>query len=168
MENNNQVENPPQKFPSKFDLFRKFLDPLLAKLKPAKPTVVEGVETLPQVDSAVVPDLQKPATPKISPAVLKKVLIVAVILVILLVVLSLVVRMIPKGSGTVTPSTIPSEIPSPTPQATIGRPSPYSNDPEIAGIKEELDSLDSLLNQATFREDTLRIPQLDWDVNFEK
>ena len=166
MENNSQNTTPKLVKP-KLNLIDKFVNPLLSKLKPAKPVVTQGVETSPQVDSVVAQDLQKSTTPKISPALLKKVVIIVVILIVLLGLLSVVARMIPKGGGSVVPTAIPSQTPSPTPQATIGRPSPYSDDPEIAGIKEELDALDSLLNQATFREDTLRVPQLDWDVNFE-
>ena len=151
----------PQTPVQKPGLFDKVLKPLLSKLKPPS-QVVSSQSPAPEVSD------KQPVMPKVSPAVLKKVLIIAGVLIVVLLLLSVIVRMLPKGGPAVVPTAIPSLTPTPTPQSTIGRPSPYSNDPEIANAKQELDILDALLNQATFREDILRISQLDWSVNFEK
>lgn len=127
---------------------------VFSKLKP--PTQIEVAS----------PKVPKFKLPQISSTLVKKVAIIGAIILVLLVVLFVVVRMIPRGSIGIIPTAIPSMTPTPLPTITEGRPSPYFNDQEISSIKEELGTLDSLLNQATFREDTLRVPQLDWNVSF--
>lgn len=85
-----------------------------------------------------------------------------VLLIVLLVVVTLM-----KGS----PIPLPISVASPTPISTtkpdqILNPSVYADDEDTLLIKSDLEKLESDLQNVNFREDTLRIPTLDWNINF--
>lgn len=96
----------------------------------------------------------------------KKIMIFAavpIILVVLLLVASVVKGLI--GNGGVP---LPILTPTPTPTATPEQsPSPYAEDDVVLRIEEEVNKFDEKLNNAVLRDDTIRVPSLDWDINFK-
>lgn len=68
-----------------------------------------------------------------------------------------------------------SILPTPTPVPTgspvapeIANPSAYANDPEILDLEAKLAEFDKNLSRVELREDNIRPPTVDWDVNFQK
>jgi hypothetical protein len=68
-------------------------------------------------------------------------------------------------------SILPSPTPSPevTPSLPgIGEPSAYATDPEIIDIENRMSDFEKSVNTTNLKEDTMRPPQVDWDVSFKK
>jgi hypothetical protein len=91
-------------------------------------------------------------------------------LVIFLFVLLLLLSLTSAGQR-VKNSILPS--PTPSPEATpnlpgIGEPSAYATDPEVIDIENRVGDFEKSLNTTSLKEDTLRPPQVDWDVTFKK
>ena len=125
----------------------------------------------PQAQVAVQPEAQtvtssKAGKPKLPAGLLKKVVIIAVVVIVLLFVLMIVMSFLRTGNVNPLVEPTPTASASASPGPVIGRPSPYANDPEIAELEEQLKELEQLMNSATFREDTLRVPALDWEIDF--
>ncbi|RJR28911.1 hypothetical protein C4564_03730 [Candidatus Microgenomates bacterium] len=158
MENTNNTNNPPAQ-----------------NAVPATSSVPES-QTMP-VESQALPEpapvttmkdeLKKPNIniPKIK--INKKALILLVGIPAFIIILLVVVSVI-KGIGgrvNILPP-IPSESPTPSPEPSSS-PSPYQDDEGVKMIEEEISAYEQQLNQSTFRDDTLRIPALDWQVSFK-
>lgn len=94
----------------------------------------------------------------------KKLIIMLLVIVILLIVLSVVLAVSKNKRPTPTATPTPATSPTPTPVADL--PSQYADDPDVADIKARMDALDRSLDEASFRDDTLRVPTLDFDVKF--
>lgn len=63
----------------------------------------------------------------------------------------------------------PTPVPTATPSVPeIANPSAYANDPEVLDLESKLSDFDKKLSQVELREDTIRPPTVDWDVNFKK
>lgn len=86
-----------------------------------------------------------------------------VVFIVLLIVLSIAINILRRnGNGLIsTPTPTPSEQTD-----EISNPSIYANDPEVAIITEEIQKLDENLKDSNYRESTLSLPILDWNVNF--
>jgi|GEM_PF-7030807 len=59
-----------------------------------------------------------------------------------------------------------SPLPTASTQPEIKNPSPYYNDEEILEIEDRIQKIEKELDIVNFREETLRIPSLDWKINF--
>ncbi len=59
-----------------------------------------------------------------------------------------------------------SPLPTASTQPEIKNPSPYYNDEEILEIEDRIQKIEKELDIVNFREETLRIPSLDWEINF--
>lgn len=57
--------------------------------------------------------------------------------------------------------------PIPTPVEIIEQKSPYADDPGVLEIIEDLENYEKELNSTNIREDILRVPNVDWEVNFK-
>jgi len=90
-------------------------------------------------------------------------IVLVVIFIVLMVLLVVAQNFMNANNGTTGP--ISENSPTPTPTTTLG--SPYADDPDILDIKNKVEEFESSLNSTRIREDTLRIPVLEWDVNFE-
>jgi hypothetical protein len=91
-------------------------------------------------------------------------------LVVVLFVLMLLLSLTSAGQR-VKNSILPSPVPSPeaTPNLPgIGEPSAYANDPEIIDIENRISDFEKSMNTTTLKEDTIRPPQVDWDVTFKQ
>lgn len=107
-----------------------------------------------------------PAPTKKGLKIPKKLIFVAILVIVILAVLSIVMSLLGRNGGvnlTATPA--PSATPSPTPVVEI--PSRYADDEDVAEIKRQMEELDRDLNEANFRDETLRVPNLDWNVSFD-
>lgn len=60
----------------------------------------------------------------------------------------------------------PAPVATATPAEKIEEPSPYAGDEEVLAIEEKVQALEAELQKISFREDKLRLPSLDWQVNF--
>jgi len=158
-------------------------EPPVTPVPVVPPPVVESVptiESLPIVTPAVAP---VPTTPEIkskvpfSPkqlldrikALPRKIKILSGVAVFLLVLVILLMTTDPgrRVRNTLLPS--PSPVPTETTQLPeIFDPSPYADDPEIKDIERKLSEYDKAMNAVQLREDTLRPPTLDWNVDFKK
>lgn len=63
--------------------------------------------------------------------------------------------------------------PTPSPEATpglpdIGEPSAYATDPEVLDVENRLGDFEKSVNTTELKEDTIRPPQVDWEVSFKK
>lgn len=94
----------------------------------------------------------------------KKLIIVLVVFVVLLVLLSVVVKTVGNKRPDAPSSPTPTMSPTPTPVSEL--PSQYADDADVASIKTKMEELDRDLDAAVFRDDTLRVPRLDFDVDF--
>lgn len=81
---------------------------------------------------------------------------------VLLVVASRVMNLTDRNGAVPSPTTSPT--PEPTVEAEV--PSQYADDADVAEIRSAMEQLDRDLNDANFREDRLRVPALDWEVEF--
>lgn len=123
----------------------------------------EGVVGTPNVEPvATSAEAPKSKVPKVP----KKIIIIIGVIVLALIVLALVVSMLSKNNGngnllTSTPSPVPTEEP------TQDIPSQYADDEDVLELKNRMEELDRELNDSSFRDETLRIPNLDWNVSFE-
>jgi hypothetical protein len=95
--------------------------------------------------------------------ILPRVLVIAIFLIVLSLAVPRVLKMIKTVRPTPTPA--PTEAPSPT--SEILSPSVYANDEEVLAIEKSIQDLEGQLQIVNFREDTLMIPSVDWDVNFK-
>ncbi len=100
-------------------------------------------------------------TPKIK-IFLPRIIIVAIIIVLLITLAPYGIKMLKTKKPAPTP--VPTTAPSPTPE--ISNPSPYANDDEVLAIEKKIEEVEKELQIVNFREDTLRIPSLDWDIKF--
>lgn len=62
----------------------------------------------------------------------------------------------------------PSPIPTLEPIGDVFEPSPYANDPEVLDLENKINDFDGKLGSTDLREDSLRVPNLDWDINFKQ
>ncbi len=63
--------------------------------------------------------------------------------------------------------------PTPSPESTpglpdIGEPSAYATDPEVLDVENRLGDFEKSVNTTELKEDTIRPPQVDWEVSFKK
>lgn len=138
-------------------------------------------ESLPIVTTAVVAPVSPPASGKSKlpfdpkqiidriKALPKKTKLLSGLVAFLLLLMILLMTTDPgrRVRNTLLPS--PSPIPTETTQLPeIFDPSPYANDPEIKDIESKLSEYDKAMNAVQLREDTLRPPTLDWNVDFKK
>lgn len=56
--------------------------------------------------------------------------------------------------------------PTPTPTQAPVITSTYADDEEVKAIIESVNELENKLNSTNLREDTLRVPNVDWDIKF--
>jgi len=66
-----------------------------------------------------------------------------------------------------TPPIKPTPTPFPTHVEDTKEPSLYAEDEEVLAIEEKIKSIELKLQEINFRDDRLRVPSLDWDINFE-
>lgn len=129
------------------------------------PTHDSQTQTPAQVPTQMASPVPTPPAPKSKFP--KKLIFIAIAVFLLLGVLGIVLMIIFRGNGGVTGILpIPMTSPSPTATATAAPSSPYANDPAVLKIEEDLGTLDGKLNSTDLREDTLRVPVLEWDVKF--
>lgn len=95
----------------------------------------------------------------------KKVVVGVVVAVSVILILSLVLALMNRNGGSFIPTPTASPSPSPTPQVEV--PSEYADDDDVKAIQERMLQLEKSLNEKSFRDETLRIPSLDWDVTFQ-
>ncbi len=62
--------------------------------------------------------------------------------------------------------------PTPSPESTpnlpdIGEPSAYATDPAVLDVENRLGDFEKSVNTTELKEDTIRPPQVDWEVNFK-
>lgn len=101
-----------------------------------------------------------------KPKIPKKVILIAILVIILLVVLALIASMISRnGGGPINQTPSSSTTPSPTPLTEV--PSQYADDEDVVQIKAQMEELNKNLNDGSFRDETLRVPNLDWNVSFK-
>lgn len=62
----------------------------------------------------------------------------------------------------------PSAIPNTTPVAEVTTPSVYATDAEVLDIEAKLREFDQKVGSSDLHEDTLRVPNLDWEANFKQ
>lgn len=144
-------------------------DPVQPQTPPATmPTIEPQLSSTPPVPEApVVPvapaqEIKKPKFPK-------RIVLIVLGVVVLIVIIAVIALFATKGLKGVT-DLIPmaSGSPTPTPFVEVVPASPYENDPEVLKIKADLEAFDAKLNGTSVREDTLRIPVLEWNVDFKK
>ncbi len=85
-----------------------------------------------------------------------------VLLIFIVFIAAFAFRMIKSNNLEQTPSPLPT-VPI---QPEIKNLSPYSKDEEILKIKERIQKMEKELDIVNFREETLRIPSLDWEIKF--
>ena len=61
-----------------------------------------------------------------------------------------------------------SPIPTTAPIGDVFAPSQYANDPEVLGLEKQVKDFDSKLSGTDLHDDNLRVPVLDFDVNFKQ
>lgn len=127
-----------------------------------EPVLAPGqMQPVPVTQQSAIPEKPKSKFSK------KLILIIAGVL-LLLVIAGIVLIFIFKGNGGVAGILpIPMASSSPTATATAAPTSPYVNDPDVLKIEEDLRTLDGKLNSTDLREDTLRVPVLEWEVEFD-
>lgn len=62
----------------------------------------------------------------------------------------------------------PSPIPASSPVGEVLVPTQYATDPEVLDIEKTMSEFDSKLSSTDLREDSLRVPSLDYAVDFTK
>ena len=62
----------------------------------------------------------------------------------------------------------PKTTPTPTPSKEIASPSAYATDSAVLKIEEKLNEIGLNLDQTNLKENDLRLPIIDLDVNFEE
>lgn len=101
-----------------------------------------------------------------KPKIPKKLFIALALILVLLVLLVVAAKVMNlAGRNGATPIAITSPTPEPTVEAEV--PSQYADDTDVAEIRSAMEQLDRDLNDANFREDRLRVPVLDWEVEFK-
>ncbi|OGM32932.1 hypothetical protein A2803_05050 [Candidatus Woesebacteria bacterium RIFCSPHIGHO2_01_FULL_44_21] len=137
--------------------------PRLSQVEPQQTVQAKlGVQAQPVVQVATAPPPRKLPGIKIP----RKIIIAVAALVVILIILMIAMKLFGgKGTG-VFPIASPSPSPRPTPEVEV--PSQYADDEDVRKIQENMEALDKELNEAEFRDDRLRIPTLDWEVEFEK
>jgi tetrahydromethanopterin S-methyltransferase subunit G len=142
---------------------------LMKRDKPSAPaSTPAAVQTEPaaapaQVENSATSTVSNLGKPKII--IPKKLIGIVVAVVVLLIVLMIVMKVLTGSGSGILPSNTPSPSPTATPVTEV--PSQYADDQDVAEIKERMEALDKELNSASFRDDRLRVPSLDWDVSFE-
>ena len=139
--------------------------PQATQAVPEAPLPQQEVAAQPQMaePQTVVAEAPKSKMPKLK--VPKKLIIGIVFIAIVLIVLMIAMQMLNGGRGNIFTVESPSESPSSTP--TVEVPSQYADDTDVAEINKRMEALDQELNSASFRDDRLRVPSLDWNVSFE-
>lgn len=66
------------------------------------------------------------------------------------------------------PQPSPTPPPTETPSGVQEEPSFYANDEEVLAIEEKVKEIEIKLEEVDFRDDTLRVPSLDWNVSFDE
>jgi hypothetical protein len=104
---------------------------------------------------------------KPAPRIPKKILVVLGIVLVLLILLLVAARVGNLGQRIGGGAPAATSSPTPEPTATVEVPSQYADDADVAEIQGNMEELDKELNDANFREDRLRVPVLDWEVEFK-
>lgn len=103
-----------------------------------------------------------------SPPVSKKKpvkLIVFTVVLMVIGILFFVLMFVSRNSRTNVP--LPTQEPTPVVSVEPEAPSPYANDEEVSEIRKNIENLNMKLNESSFRDETLRVPNLDWNVTFK-
>lgn len=140
--------------------------------QPVSPPATTPVEVSQSVQEAPKPTKRKlPALklPKIniSLSLRKKIIaggVVFGLFIIFLLLLPTIIKLMRPTQPVVTVSPTPS--PSDAP-AEILNPSQYADDEDIKDIEGKINDLDTKLNNISLREETLRVPSVDWEINFK-
>jgi hypothetical protein len=119
----------------------------------------------PEVNQVPVDAVKSPKPKRKIFRIIKKLVIILILITILFGGLAAALMYLkPQGLN------IPGILPSPTPTAestpSVIAPSEYADDEDMLKIKSDIDSLDQDL-RGDIREDTLRVPTLEWNVNFK-
>lgn len=156
-----EIQTPPKKSP--VEMLRMGLGELVGKFKPKKSTSPNPGQDFAPQEAAPAPEVQvtKSGLPKIP----KKIFVIFVAVAVLFVALFLLIRILGSSGRNPLPTSSPSPTPSETPIVEI--PSQYADDEDVLRIKSALQELDKNLNEAVFRDDRLRVPSLDWEVEFD-
>lgn len=151
-------EQPAKKSPAQ--MIMGLFESIKEKIK--KPKAETAPTAAPMEASSESPVIDSPQKPIIS----KKLILITVVIVVILIILGLVMSMVNKNGGVILPTPTPSVTPTSTPTAEV--PSQYADDEDVAQIKSQMEELNKTLNESSFRDETLRIPTLDWNVSFEE
>lgn len=150
-------KSPMQMISSLFSNLKK--KPTPTPSEPGSENAASGAENK---EGAPANGLPKSKFPKVS----RKVVVIIAALVLLAIVIMVVVGSLGKNKGR---SILPNPTPSPaeTEAPVEELPSQYADDEDVFELKSNLMELDQQLNDASFRDETLRIPSLDWNVSFK-
>lgn len=99
------------------------------------------------------------------PKIPKKFLFIGAGVLVLIIIILIISSILSGRNGAITKTTPSTSTPTPTSQSEV--PSQYADDEDVARIKEQIDELNEDLNNANFRIDELRIPNLEWNVSFD-
>ncbi len=127
---------------------------------------------IPEASVVVAPDKPKRFNfPKINFSLNSKItnLIIKVCVIVLIsgLVLLIIYYVYQNFMTTPAPSMEPTPTPSPTNAEEVLVPSLYAEDEEVLAIEENINLIESKLQEINFRDDKLRVPSLDWNINFE-
>ncbi len=136
----------------------------LKALKPAAKKLAEPSQTA-QPPLPVTTMVVSASASKFPQRVPKKLIILVSAVVIVMVAITVLLRLVSTRGGAIFPVATPS--PSSTPTPIVEVPSQYADDEDVKRIEENMQKLDKELNEAQFRDDRLRIPTLDWEVEFD-
>lgn len=127
---------------------------------PASPSIPSKLSFLKQLKF---PRLHFKLPPRLL-ALLPKLVVLVLFIVVIIVVLPYLLKL-NLFQSVVAPTPAPSAAPLSTPTTEL--PSPYADDQEVLDFEQALSALESKLKIVNFREDTLHLPNLDWDVSFK-
>ncbi len=66
------------------------------------------------------------------------------------------------------PVPTPTPIETPKPVEEVDESSPYAEDEDVLTIEVKIRDIEKALQRINLREDRLRVPSLDWQINFDK
>ena len=136
-------------------------------VQPVSPVVTNPVAP---VDLAPKPKFQFPS-PKVFVDKVKglprkyKFLIGWVLFMVVLVIIAMFTAPGRRVTQLILPS--PSPIPTVVPVGEVFVPSPYATDSEVLQLEKNVQEYDAKLGATQLRDDTLRMPAVDWNVNFK-
>lgn len=133
---------------------------------PSAPPLPSGPQTplVPPPSPSKFASLKQFKLPPRLLALLPKLVIILVIVIVLVIAIPYL-RKLKLFQTTIAPTSAPSASPLSTPTTEL--PSPYANDQEVLDVEHRLEALEAKLKIVNFREDTLHLPTLDWEVSFK-